>query len=160
MVSSGVIVAGVIDQRDFKIEAQLPEADLPKVKVGDKTAFTLDAYGNDLVLSATITAIDPAEKIIDGVSTYKITAESNQYENKVRSGMTANLTIKTAEKDNVLVLPQRAITFKDGERTVKLLTAGGALSEKKIRTGLRGSDGNIEIVAGLAEGDKVLNSAK
>jgi RND family efflux transporter MFP subunit len=160
IVSANSPVAAVLNQAGFKIEAQLPEADLPKVKVGDKATFTLDSYGNDLVLSAVIIAIEPAEKVIDGVSTYKITAEPKNAADKIRSGMTANLTIETATKENVLVLPQRAIINKDGARMVRLTLDSGTTTERRVETGLRGSDGNIEITSGLSEGERVINYIK
>ena len=68
-------------------------------------------------------------------------------------GMTANLDILTAQKNDALIIPQRAITSANGDKFVDI---GG--TTVKVITGLRGSDGNIEILEGLKEGDKIVIS--
>ena len=74
--------------------------------------------------------------------------------------MTANVTVKTKEKQNVLVIPQRAVTSKDGKKYVSIVGAGNNVVEKEIQTGLKGSNGMIEIISGLSEGDRVINYTK
>jgi HlyD family secretion protein len=147
----------IISQLDFQIETNIPEADIAKIKVSDEAKITLDAYGNDVVFTGRVAEIEPAETVIEGVSTYKATLEFGQEDSRILSGMTANIDIISAEKKNVLVLPYRAVTIKDSGKFVSILHIDGeALIEKKIETGIRGTDGNIEIVSGLNEGEKVV----
>jgi HlyD family secretion protein len=119
---------------------------------------TLDAYGNSVVFNNSIVKIDPAATVIDGVPTYKVTLKFDVKDDRVRSGMTANLDILTNKKDNVLFLPSRVIVTKDDGKYVSMLDANdkSELIEKKVITGLRGSDGNVEVISGLNEGDKVV----
>ncbi len=154
LASAGVNLVSVISDGSYKIEANIPEADLAKIKVGDKAAVTLDSYGNSAHFEAEIIAIDPAETVIDGVSTYKTTFSLADSDKEIRSGMTANLTIKTAEKKDVLILPQRAISSGERGRVVIVITATGT-AEQTVTTGVRSSSGMIEILEGLSEGEMV-----
>ena len=160
IVSANAIIVSVISAGNFEIEANVPEADIAKVSMGNSAKVTLDAFGNDLVLEAKITKIDPAEIVIEGVATYKTTLQFVKENEGIKSGMTANLDILTAQKENVLVVPQRAVIAKDGDKFIKILKDDGTTEEIKVETGLRGSDGNIEIIEGIKEGDKIITSAK
>lgn len=146
----------IISDAKFEIEANIPEVDIAKIKIENSTEVTLDAYGNDVVFEAKVVSIDPAETVVEGVPTYKTTLQFTGGEDKIKSGMTANIEIKTAEKKNVLTVPQRAVKIT-GEKIVTVLNADNETTkEVKVETGLRGSDGNVEIISGLNEGDKVV----
>ncbi|MDP2638976.1 MAG: efflux RND transporter periplasmic adaptor subunit [Candidatus Azambacteria bacterium] len=143
----------------YKIEANIPEADIAKVKIGNSAKVTLDAYGKDEIFDAKVSAIDPAETIIEGVATYKTTLYFVSTNKPVKSGMTANIDILSVAKDGVIAIPQRAVISRNGEKFVRIYDASiqeGNISEIKVTTGIRGSDGNIEIIEGLKEGDKVV----
>lgn len=145
----------------YEIEANIPEVDIAKVKIGDSARVTLDAYGKDVVFEAKVIAINPAETMIEGVATYKTTLRFVSNDKPVKSGMTANLDILTIEKDDTLIIPQRAVTSKNGDKFVNFYDSSikeNNVKEIKIITGIRGSDGNIEILEGLKEGDKVVIS--
>ena len=72
--------------------------------------------------------------------------------------MTANITIHGDRKDDVLAIPQRAIiTASDGSKSVEVVS-GGKIVNTPVSTGLRGSDGNIEITGGLTEGELFIPS--
>ncbi len=160
IISANSIVASVISLGGFELETNVPEADIFKVKIGDLARVTLDAFGNDLVLEAKVTKIDPAEIVIEGVATYKTTLQFIKENSGIKSGMTANIDILTAQKENVIVVPQRAVVAKDGDKFIKVLKDDGTIEEIKVETGLRGSNGNIEIIEGIKEGDKIITSAK
>jgi len=135
----------------YEVEAFIPEVDIAKIKIGDSAKATLDAYGKDVVFEAKVISINPAETMVEGVATYKTTLQLNSGDKPVKSGMTANLDILTAQKNDALIVPQRAVTSTDGDKFVDIGT-----TTVKVITGLRGSDGNIEILEGLKEGDKIV----
>ncbi len=157
LISGGV--SGQGGASAWEIEAHIPEADIAKVAVGNEARVMLDAYGNDVLFAAKVTAVDPAETIIDGVSTYKVTFRFIDSDGRVKSGMTADIDVLTAKKENVIIIPQRAVIPKNGAKFVKVLK-DGEIEEVEVKTGTKGSDGNIEIVEGLAEGDQVIISLK
>jgi len=159
-VSINVPVAKVISASGFEVEVNIPEADIAKVKLGDKSKVTLDAYGDDALFEAEVVSIDPAETIIEGVATYKTTLQFSEKDDRIKSGMTANLDILTAERHSVIAIPQRAVITKDGQKTVRLLGDNNEVTEVNVQTGLRGSDGKIEILSGVNEGDKVITLTK
>ncbi len=156
-ISANQIIISIISEAKFQIETNIPEADIAKVKIDDPAKITLDAYGNDIIFEAKVISIDPAETTIEGVSTYKTTLEFIQEDNHIKSGMTANIDILTAKKE-VLAIPQRAVITKNGQKFVLVDLGNNQTQERKIETGLRGSDGYIEIISGLSEGIGVIIS--
>lgn len=158
VVTASSAVVSVISDASFQIEANLPEADVSKVKINDKARLTLDAYGSDVVFDANVIAIDPAETIIEGVSTYRITLEFQREDDKIKSGLTANIDISTERKEDVLAVLQRAVLTQDGYKFVRVQRDDGRVDEIKVVLGLFGSDGRVEIISGLEEGMKVIIS--
>jgi HlyD family secretion protein len=158
IVSGNKNVISIISQGDYQIESFIPEADISKIKIGNKASTTLDAYGSSVVFDTAIIKIDPAATVIDGVPTYKVTFRFMNQDSRIKSGMTVNLDILTNQKDNVLLLPNRVLITEDDGKYVSILNPDGSgeILLKKIIVGLRGSDGNTEIISGLNEGDKVL----
>jgi len=142
----------------WEIETRVAEVDIAKIKIGDSAKVTLDAYGSDLVFGAKVVKIDPAETMIEGLPTYKVSLEFIEKDDRLRSGMTADIDILTAEKQDVILVPQRAVISTNGDKLVRVLEKGNQVKEVKVKTGLRGSNGEIEIVEGLSEGDKVITS--
>lgn len=153
IAAANAILISVISTQ-YEIEANIPEADIAGIKIGNIANITLDAYGSDVIFSAEVSMIDPAEKIIEGMATYKTTLQFSEKDDRVKLGMTANIDILKNKKSDVLIIPQRLIKSRNGEKFVKTVENGSA-KEIKIITGLRGSDGNIEIIEGLKEGDYV-----
>ncbi len=137
----------------YEVEAFIPEVDIAKIKIGDAAKVTLDAYGRETIFEAKVVSINPAETMIEGVATYKTILQLNSGDKQIKSGMTANLDILTAQKNDALIIPQRAVTSVNGDKFVD-----NGITTVKVVTGLRGSDGNIEILEGLKEGDKVVIS--
>ncbi len=141
----------------FKVEAYVPEADIAKVAIGDLSSTTLDAYGSDIDFPTKVTAIDPAETVLEGVPTYKVTLMFVNDDSRVRSGMTANLEILTHEATNVLTIPYRAVIDTSGAKSVRVVNADGKTYKAvPVTVGLKGSDGTIEIDSGLSAGQKVV----
>jgi len=155
-VAANIPVISLISPLYLEIEAFVPEADIVKVKIGDSARVTLDAYASDLVFNATVISIDPAETILDGVSTYKVVFEFRDEDGLGKSGMTANIDVLTALREDVIAIPARSIETRDNEKFVRVLTEGGSVLEKSVETGLRGSDGRVEIISGIDEGDHVI----
>ncbi len=159
IISPNTPIVSIISQGNFELKANVPEADIAKIKEDDLVRVVLDAYGNDVVFEAKITNIEPAEKIIEGVATYRITANFLNQDERIKSGMTADMDIITAEKQDVLVIPGRTIFEKDNKNFVKILKIQGKkeiIEEREIKPGLKGSEGKMEIISGLEEGDKII----
>ncbi len=155
VVSAGQSIIYIISESKFEVEANVPEADIAKVSIASSAKITLDAYGDEIIFEAKVVAIDPAETIIEGVTTYKVTIQFTKDDTRIKSGMTANIDIQGRSQESVIVIPQQAVITKDGDKIVKVLR-GVDVQEVKVETGLRGSDGNVAVLKGLSEGDEVI----
>lgn len=146
------------DVSNIYLEANINEANIASLKVGMPVDISFDAFGSDKMFKGNITKIDPSSTLISGVVNYKVTANVENVEN-LRPGMTANMTIKVEEKDNILVVSSRSIlTDKQGNKTIRLITdsRNKKFKEIKVMTGLEGDGGMIEITSGLADGDEYI----
>ncbi|MDD5738444.1 MAG: efflux RND transporter periplasmic adaptor subunit [Candidatus Pacebacteria bacterium] len=159
IAQAGAIMVSLISQAEFEIETNIPEVDVAKVQLGDNATVTLDAYGSDTKFQAKVTKIDPSETTLEGVATYKTTLQFTQKDERIKSGFTANVDILTAQKENVIAVPYRAVITKNGDKVVKVVN-DGKITETPVVLGLRGSDGNVEITQGITEGDKVITFEK
>jgi len=162
-VTANQNVVGIISD-GFSIKVDISEADIAKVSVDDPVDITLDAYGDDVQFFGHVVKIEPAETEISGVVYYKTTILfddiAEQYE--IRSGMTANIDILTNKKENVLVIPRRAVLTQDRKKIVRVVqdATKGIFEEREVETGLQGDDGLIEIVSGLTDGEDVVTFLK
>jgi HlyD family secretion protein len=145
----------LISTSPFEIEVNIPEADIAKVNIGNEAKVTLDAYGSETIFKAKVVSIDPGETVLEGVATYRTILHFLEDDKRIRPGLTANVEILTDKRENVIAIPWRAIMTKDGEKFVRVLE-GNEVKEVKVKTGLQGSDGNVEIIEGIREGDKVI----
>jgi RND family efflux transporter MFP subunit len=155
IVSAGEIIVSVMSEGEFEMEANVAEADIAKIEIGDSAKVTLDAYGSDILFEAVVSAIEPAETIIEGVPTYKTTLQFIEKDKRIRSGMTANIEILTDKRDGIIAIPGRAVATRGGKKFAKVVKSD-EIVEVEIKTGVRDSFGNIEVTEGISEGDKVV----
>jgi len=146
----------LISNGTYQIEAQVPEVDMVKIKVGDHASTTLDAYGTSVVFDTTVSEIDPAETIVNGVASYKITLVFTKADSRIKTGMSANVDILTKTSVNAIVVPTSAV-ITNGANKYVLVSTGikGQYTEKQVQTGIQSPDGFTEITSGLSEGDTV-----
>lgn len=148
-------------EEQFQILADIPEADIAKIKLNHNAEITLDAFGRDTTLLAAVVHIDPAEKVIEGVVFYEVTLLIDEVFSDLllKPGMTADIEIHTVEKDNVISVSQRAVLRKNGDTYVRLLI-NEKIEDRFVKTGIRGDGGQIEILEGVSEGDVVVLSVR
>ena len=136
------------------IEANVPEADIGRIVVDGKAEVDLDAFPNQK-FEAKVAKIAPGEVIIDGVPTYKVTFHFQTPMILAKSGMTANISVVVAEKTDALAIPSRVLDFRSDGVFVKVLVGGDTI-DRKIIIGIRSSDGFVEVLSGLAEGEQII----
>lgn len=140
----------------LEIVAQVPETDAVKLAVDQNATITFDAFPPTEKWEAKIASISPAAKVLEGIPTYEVKLNVSDNLTKLKPGLTTNVTVHAAEKENVLSLPRRAVITRDNKQVVQIAGENGETAEKEIITGLAGSDGTVEIVSGLNEGDEVV----
>lgn len=146
------------DLTKMEVNADVSEADIGNVKVGQEITFTVDAYP-ERISSGKVKEIRMGPNIKQNVVYYSVIASIDNKEMLLRPGMTANVWIKTAYKENVLSVPIIAVKEKDAKKYVQVLERR-EVKQKEIRTGLKGEGGVIEILSGLNEGEKIVISSK
>ncbi|OGC84924.1 MAG: hypothetical protein A3C88_01870 [Candidatus Yanofskybacteria bacterium RIFCSPHIGHO2_02_FULL_50_12] len=150
-------VISLIGDDTLQIESFVPEINLSLVWPGASSAVTLDAYGSGVLFDAVVVSVDPAETVRDGVSTYRAILEFVAEDERIRSGMTANVVITADRRDNIISIPQRAVTSRDGKDFVRVME-GETMKEREVETGAVSSIGSIEIISGLSPGEVVVLS--
>ena len=151
-------VVKMIGESELEIEVDIPESDITKIEVGQSAEITFDSFSDDNLFSGALTFIDPAATVIQDVVYYQVTVQFRAGQDNVKPGMTANVTIKTKEKSNVLRVPLRSVKQKNGDKIVEMLE-GEQIKERLITTGLRG-DEYYEILDGLSAGEQVITFIK
>ncbi|MCL9971903.1 MAG: efflux RND transporter periplasmic adaptor subunit [Candidatus Pacebacteria bacterium] len=155
VASANTPVLSLISASDVLIESYVPEINFAILALGDKARVTLDAYSEETVFAATLTAIDPAETVRDGVSTYRVLLSFDQKDPRIRAGMTANVIIVTDERPGIIAIPQRIVRSKDGVKVVTV-KVGDTYVDRQVVTGVVSSSGSVEVVSGLQAGDTVV----
>jgi RND family efflux transporter MFP subunit len=143
----------VVDLTTLQVRVNIAEVDIAKIKLGQSAQITLDALPGK-TYTATISSIGPVATITQGVVNYPVTAIVGNHEGAIKPGMTANLAITVEQRDNVLLIPARAIRTQGGQRTVTVLYKGLNIAVP-VTIGLT-NDQSAEITSGLLEGDQVI----
>jgi len=149
---SAKTMATIINNDTLFIEANIEEADVSKLKVGDKARVTFDAV-EGLTLNGEISFISlTSETSSNGIVTYLVRVIlNNSSQTPIREGMTASIEFVTAEVTNVLSAPVSAVHNIAGQPAVEIV--GGTVTP--VTTGF--TDGKkVEIISGLKEGDQLV----
>ena len=98
------------DLTQMQVIADVDEADLGEVKAGQSVEFTVDAYPAD-VFHGKVTQVRLEATVTNNVVTYEVVISAPNPDYKLKPGLTANVTITTLQKDNVLAAPSKAFRF-------------------------------------------------
>ena len=148
----GNAVATIINNDTLFVEVKIEEADINKIKVGQKSYVTFDAV-DSLTLDGEISFISLTSSTDNnGIVTYLVRIIiNNTGEEKIREGMTAFVDFITAEAKNILIVPVAAVRNVNGKPSVELVSG----EWQPVVTGF--TDGkNVEIISGLENSDKIV----
>ena len=157
-ISPSMSLVSLISE-SYEIEAYIPELNISGVDVNDKATVNLDAFGTTAEFGAVVIKIDPADTVKDGVATYKVRFAFENVDTRIKPGMTANIKVETNKRDNVSILPLRAVYAKNNSQFVQVETKDEPI-EKEIKIGEKDSHGNVEVLSGLSTEDQVLLNPK
>jgi peptidoglycan hydrolase-like protein with peptidoglycan-binding domain len=158
-VSSSTALATVDFPRDLLVEAQVTQADLSSLKVGQTAACTIDGLTNGS-FDAKITSIStqPASSSSSGSSSstteYTVDLQPNSLPSLARSGMTGSLSVTIAKRSNVLVVPTSAVSGSVSSSFVQVMQ-NGKPTYRQVTTGLSTSS-LTQITSGLTAGEVVV----
>ena len=156
------------DLTDMRVIADIDEADIGGVKEGQRVSFTVDAYPDDK-FEGQVTQVRQQATTESNVVTYEVVISAPNNDLKLKPGLTANVTIFTLEKNDVLAAPAKALRFMPTEA---LLSEGQSIEDVEASTKVWTLEGNVfkahavqvgttngmltEIVGGISEGTEVL----
>ena len=106
------------DLTDMRVIADIDEADIGGVKVGQKVTFTVDAYPDD-TFQGRVTQVRQEAQTESNVVTYEVVISAPNNDLKLKPGLTANVTIYTQEKHNILTIPSKALRFTPSEKLLQ-----------------------------------------
>lgn len=156
------------DLTNMQVVADVDEADIGDVKEGERVTFTVDAYPDD-TFEGKVKQVRQEATTTNNVVTYEVVISAPNADLKLKPGLTANVTIYTAERKGVLSVPSKALRFIPQKETVgkmKIVDAanaknkvwtieGNSIVAHKVNIGM--TDGtNTQIVGGIVEGTKVI----
>jgi HlyD family secretion protein len=99
------------DLTKMQVETSVDEADIGRIREGQRATFTVDAFPNE-TFSGAVTQIRKAAQNVQNVITYTVVVAVPNPEGKLLPGMTANVKLVTAEKPSVLKVPNAALRFR------------------------------------------------
>ena len=150
------------DVANLYLESNIGEGNISTIALGQTVSVSYDALPGQS-FSASVSSIDPSATEDGTVINYKIKALIEDTTG-IRPGMTANMSIVTAEIPDVLVLPGRTVQKDDAGEFVPLITSEKRGKIKTTRTavttGVRGDGDVVEIKTGVSPGDRVLWTPK
>lgn len=111
------------DLTKMQVEADIDEADIGRIEVGQKVIFTVDAY-NDESFEGTVNQMRLQPTVTNNVVTYTVIIEAPNPDQKLFPGMTANITIITDSQAG-LTVPVEALNFNPSAEIMDLLGIGG-----------------------------------
>ena len=157
------------DLTNMQVVADVDEADIGDVKEGERVSFTVDAYPDD-TFEGTVKQVRQEATTTNNVVTYEVVISAPNADLKLKPGLTANVTIYTAERKGVLSVQSKALRFTPQKETVgkmKIVDQTGNAKNKvwtiegknivahKVNIGM--TDGtNTQILNGISAGVKVI----
>ena len=155
-VAANQTVLTVSTTGEIDIEIDVPESDIIDVQVGQQAELTLDALSSDEILDGKVVKIDPAATVIQDVVYYKVKIKLSLPDTRLKIGMSVDADINIDQKDNVVMIPARAVKTESGEEYVEILEAENKTRRVNVKTGFKGDEGMMEIVSGLQGGEDVV----
>lgn len=170
------------DITKMQVEADVDEADIGGVEVGQRVSFTVDAYPQE-EFSGRVRQVRLSATTESNVVTYTVIIDADNPDQKLKPGLTATITIFTQELKDINTVPASAIAFsldaemlkkyyqqnqitakipeiktgKNKEKYIWIKNNDASLSQKLITIGI--NDGiNIQVKSGLSGNEQIVTS--
>ncbi|HEV8638219.1 MAG TPA: efflux RND transporter periplasmic adaptor subunit [Chloroflexota bacterium] len=152
-VGGGTAVLTLVDPKATRVDVSVDETDIARLAPGKPATITFDALPEKR-FTGKVLGIAPSATVQQGVATYTVAVSIDDADQPLPAGMTANVSIVVAQKENVVLVPNRAIKRVGRNQVVDVLT-GQKAEPRQIKTGL-GNEQFTEVVEGVAEGETVV----
>lgn len=139
--------------RGLEVLAQVPEADIGRIKEGQSVEIVADAYP-DQVFKGRVRLISPEAVVEQGVTSFQIRVALDTGADKLRSGLNVDLTFLGDRLSNALVLPTVAIVTEKGQTGVLIPDEKNKAQFREVTIGSQIKD-QTQILEGVKQGDRV-----
>jgi len=143
---------------DNVFEAQVSEADIAKVSVGQTVKFAFNALPGES-FDGEVISIEPSATVVQDVVDFVVKMAVSKNDLRLKDGMSADVDISIQKKENIISIPQRAVQDSNGKKIVQILE-NGKPADREVKLGLEGDGGMVEILSGLQEGEVVITTTK
>ena len=152
-VSQNAPVVDVVDISTVRLVANVVEKDMRRVGAGDPAKVEVDAFPGEVFngrIARVAPVLDPATR------TAQMEVEIPNQANRLKPGMYARVNLTIEERANALVVPANAVVDRDGQRGV-FLADNDTVAFRPVQIGIE-EGGRVEILGGIAEGDRVVTT--
>jgi HlyD family secretion protein len=151
----GTAIMRMADMKDLLFKGTVDEIDVGKIKEGMACELQIGALPGNTI-KGHVTLISLKAKKEDNATVFPVEIKIDETEGALlRAGYSANAHIIIAQRDSVLSIPERVVTFRNDSAFVQIPKGEVGSEERYIKTGL--SDAiMIEVTEGLSEGEEVL----
>ncbi len=147
-------VIAVADVSELRVKVNIDETDIGRVQVGQEVTIDLDAYPG-APITARVAEVASVATTAQGVVNYVVTLTLNPGDVPVKIGMTANANVVVAKKENVLLVPNRAVRAVGNKRFVTIQKGPEQVEDIEVKLGLA-NDMETEVLSGLQEGQPLV----
>ncbi len=152
-MASGPFITLVSDQK-LRIDSPVDESEVAQIRVGQPVQITFDSLSGTRI-TGKVAAIAPEATVQQGVVTYVVTTYPDSTTAPLRAGMSASVSITVAQRDNVVLVPNRAARTEGRNRIVEVMLPDGNTEMRRVRLGLA-NDQFTEVLEGVQEGEVVV----
>ncbi len=149
-VTPGNRLFRISDFTPLLCRVEVPEKDLPRVRVGQTAHLEVEAYPGER-FPASVARLRPTVDPATGTFTVTLEVEGK---GKLRPGLFASVYLETQTREDVLVIPRDALVLDSLGDTVYVM-ANGVAERREVRLGVRDAD-SVEVLEGLAEGEQLI----
>ncbi len=152
LVSPGSLLLLYADISKVRLQAEVDEFDIGKVKPGQPVTITSDALGSTKLRSK-VERVSPQAEVVNNISIFKISTVVSNRERKLMPGMSADISV-LIRSDKGVVVPSKAVSTVRTRSYIKVLESG-EVKTKRVKIGA--DDGvNVAVLEGLEAGEQVV----
>lgn len=156
-IKSGTDVYRIADLSTVWLEASLYDNEIPWIKVGQRARVEM-SYAPGKTYTGRVQFIYPY--LNEKERHVRVRMAFPNPGNELKPGMYANVMIDVPSREDVLKIPERAV-IRSGARNVAFVTRGeGKFQPRQLQLGAEGGDGEVQVLAGLQEGEEVVTSSQ
>lgn len=151
-VNSGTPIISVADTTELLAVADVGEGHIGSIYLGAPVDIRVAAYGDE-IFRGKITRISPVAQL--PARTFRVEINIPNQDQRLKGGMFSTITIHGQVRKDALIIPQSAIVMREDQKTVYVIDQNNVVQQKLLEVGSI-NDGMVEVLSGLAEGDRIV----